>query len=64
MVFYAASADGQPLADLVRDASAQRARARGPGRPWIRFADTLHPRSTWTRLLADFQAASEPAPRQ
>jgi phosphoribosylformylglycinamidine cyclo-ligase len=56
MVFYAASADGQPLAELVRDASPQLARAAAVGGRWIRFADSPRPAVDLARLLADFQA--------
>jgi phosphoribosylformylglycinamidine cyclo-ligase len=71
MVFYAASADDQPLADRVRarQATDELARAAALGGRWIRFADSPRPAVDLARLLADFQArfgalppANEPEP--
>jgi hypothetical protein len=56
MVFYAAGADDQPLADRVRAAGPELARAAALGGRWIRFADSPRPAVDLARLLADFQA--------
>jgi phosphoribosylformylglycinamidine cyclo-ligase len=56
MVFYAASADGQPLATHVRAIGPQLARAAALGGCWIRFADSRHPADDLARLLGEFQA--------
>jgi phosphoribosylformylglycinamidine cyclo-ligase len=69
MVYYAASDDGQPLADLVQAAAAALARAAALGGRWIRFGETDRPAVDLARLLADFQSrfgalppANEPEP--
>ncbi len=64
MVFYAASADDEPLADFVQGGGrAPLAGAAQLGARWIRFAATARPQDVLARLLRQFEERFGAPPR-